>query len=222
MEVIYSQYRFLPTVSLLFLPMKLQSRRTATAVLAGNFAPDVLTSHLKGVGPHTPLLRTDDEVQNEEKRKNGERKAGGGLAERTNAVPFAGAFSISIPKPTATSGSFSRARPHNHIVTMQRCASVTPPPCTSLLLPSTPTSITGPYNSSSAARASFKWRHIPDDDPDFGREQHKLRAPRAPLRAAAKKGWKGWVEGIVPVLPERRTRSGKKLDGIVVGKEGCA
>ncbi|KAJ7696359.1 hypothetical protein B0H14DRAFT_3657819 [Mycena olivaceomarginata] len=215
--------------------MKPQSRRTATAVLAGNFAPDVPTSLLKGVGPYTPLLRTDDEVQrqrNEEKRKNGERKAGGGLAERTSAVPSAGALSISIPKPTATSSSFSRVRPHIHIVTMQRCASVTPPPSTSLLLPSTPTSITGPYNSSSAARASFKWRHTPNDDPDFGREHHKLRAPRAPLRAPPRKGGRDGSRrpprrqqsssASSQSLPERRTRSGKKLDGIAVGKEGCA
>jgi hypothetical protein len=49
---------------------------------------------------------------------------------------------------------------------------------------------------------------------------------------AVKKGWKGWVEGspppseklinldAVPVLQERRTRSGKSFDAIGVGKEG--
>ncbi|KAJ7832564.1 hypothetical protein B0H14DRAFT_3712126 [Mycena olivaceomarginata] len=206
--------------------MKPQSRRTATAVLAGNFAPDVPTSLLKGVGPHTPLPRTDDEVQrqrNEEKRKNGERKRGVGLLSVQARC---------LPRPTATSSSFSRMRPHIHIVTMQRCASVTPPPCTSLLLPSTPMSITGPYNSSSAARASFKWRHTPNDDPDFGREHHKLRAPRAPLTGHLQERVEGMGRGVPPavskarqprpVLPERRTRSGKKLDGIAVGKEGCA
>jgi len=51
-------------------------------------------------------------------------------------------------------------------------------------------------------------------------------------RVAVKKGWKGWVEGspppseklinldAVPVLQERRTRSGKNFDAIGVGKEG--
>ena len=51
-------------------------------------------------------------------------------------------------------------------------------------------------------------------------------------RVAARKGWKGWVEGspppsgklinldFVPVLTERKTRSGKSFDAIGVGKDG--
>jgi hypothetical protein len=50
-------------------------------------------------------------------------------------------------------------------------------------------------------------------------------------RVAVKKGWKGWVEGspppseklinldAVPILQERRTRSGKSFDAIGVGKD---
>lgn len=58
--------------------------------------------------------------------------------------------------------------------------------------------------------------------------------PRPPRkkRVAARKGWKGWVEGspppsqklinldIVDVIPgERKTRSGKSFDAIGVGKD---
>jgi len=50
-------------------------------------------------------------------------------------------------------------------------------------------------------------------------------------RVAVKKGWKGWVEGspepstklinldAVPILRERRTRSGKNFDAISIGKD---
>ncbi|KAJ7934417.1 hypothetical protein B0H13DRAFT_1855311 [Mycena leptocephala] len=165
-------------------------RRTATAVLAGDFTS--LTSLSTDVGAYTHLLGTDgDEVQREEN---------------------------TMSKPTAASSSSflhaRAARPHIRIVTMQRSASVTPPP---LLLPSTPMSTTGPYNSSSAARASFKQL-----------QHRKLPVPR---QVAAMKGWKGWVEGspppseklvsLIPVLPGRRTRSGKDFEGIAVGTKGC-
>ena len=51
-------------------------------------------------------------------------------------------------------------------------------------------------------------------------------------RPAARKGWKGWVEGSPPpseklinldsvtVLAERKTRSGKSFDAIGAGREG--
>ncbi|KAJ7890215.1 hypothetical protein B0H13DRAFT_2341145 [Mycena leptocephala] len=179
-------------------------RRTATAVLAGEFTS--LTSPSTGVGAYTHLLGTDDdEAQSEENP---------------------------MPKPTAASSSFSRARaarPQICIVTMQRSASVMTPLSTPFLLHSTPMSTTGPYNSSSAARASFKRLNTPKDYVDF-RNEHKLHAPPAPRRVAAKKGWKGWVEGsarpseklvsLIRVLHGRGTRSGKDLEGIAVGTKG--
>ncbi|KAJ7078055.1 hypothetical protein C8R44DRAFT_844977 [Mycena epipterygia] len=230
-----------------------QARRTATTVLAGDFdvrpPRDVLTSLLNGVGPYTPLLRTDDdEIRRQRKREKKERereRKRARLAARADekpfgegaadAVPVASAFSISMPQPSASTSSFWRARPSIHIATMQRSVSVTPPPFTSpLLLPSTPASTPGPSNSSSTSRTSSKRPRTPDDYEDLMRDDHQRSASHAPRkpRAAAKKGWKGWVEGspppseklinldAVPILQERRTRSGKNFDAIGVGKDG--
>jgi hypothetical protein len=99
--------------------------------------------------------------------------------------------------------------------------------------PSTP----GPSISSGTSRTSSKRPHTPDDHEDIQRRLHdgpKYQPPQHPRRkrVAVKKGWKGWVEGspppseklinldAVPVLQERRTRSGKSFDAIGVGKEG--
>ncbi|KAJ6595781.1 hypothetical protein DFH09DRAFT_1135621 [Mycena vulgaris] len=165
------------------------------------------------------------------------------FGDGVDAVPpasasAASAFPIAMPRPSAATASFWRGhtRPSIHIATMQRSVSVTPPPFTSpLLLPSTPASTPGPSNSSSTSRTSSKRPRTPDDYEDFMHTDHHERsvshAPRKP-RAAAKKGWKGWVEGspppseklinldAVPVLQERRTRSGKNFDAIGVGKDG--
>ncbi|KAJ7512697.1 hypothetical protein B0H11DRAFT_1946952 [Mycena galericulata] len=230
-----------------------RARRTATSVLAGDFdirpQRDVLTSLLNGVGPYTPMLRTDDdEIRRQRKREKKERErerkrarlaAKGNekpLGEAVDAMPVASAsaFAIAMPQPSAATTSFWRARPSIHIATMQRSVSVTPPPFTSpLLLPSTPASTPGPSNSSSTSRTSSKRPRTPDDYEDLVRTAHapSPHVPRKP-RAAAKKGWKGWVEGspppseklinldAVPVLQERRTRSGKNFDAIGVGKDG--
>jgi hypothetical protein len=63
-----------------------------------------------------------------------------------------------------------------------------------------------------------------------GLESSSLRRHRK-KRPAARKGWKGWVEGSPPpseklinldavkVLEERRTRSGKSFDAIGLGKD---
>ncbi|KAJ7686691.1 hypothetical protein B0H17DRAFT_1136775 [Mycena rosella] len=156
-----------------------------------------------------------------------------------SAAAAAGGFPIAMPRPSASTASFWRGhtRPSIHIPAMQRSVSVTPPPFTSpLLLPSTPASTPGPSNSSSTSRTSSKRPRTPDDYEDFMHDHHLHQrsvssAPRKP-RAAAKKGWKGWVEGspppseklinldAVPVLQERRTRSGKNFDAIGVGKDG--
>ncbi|KAJ6627798.1 hypothetical protein B0H10DRAFT_1869121 [Mycena sp. CBHHK59/15] len=229
-----------------------RARRSATTVLAGDFdvrpPRDVLTSLLNGVGPYTPLLRVDDDEirrqrKKEKKERERERKKARAAAraidksfgEGADAAPSA--LSISMPQPSASTSSFWRghARPAIHIATMQRSVSVTPPPFTSpLLLPSTPASTPGPSNSSSTSRTSSKRPRTPDDYEDILRNEHRSSPPHLPRkpRAAAKKGWKGWVEGspppseklinldAVPILQERRTRSGKNFDAIGVGKEG--
>jgi hypothetical protein len=89
----------------------------------------------------------------------------------------------------------------------------------------------GPSNSPSTSRISSK-RPPLDDYVDLVRSVHERSLPPRKPRASAKKGWKGWVEGsplpsgklinldTVPVLPERRTRSGKNFDAIGIGKDG--
>ncbi|KAJ6488009.1 hypothetical protein C8R45DRAFT_263186 [Mycena sanguinolenta] len=231
------------------LPMKplKRSRRTATTVLAGDFdvrpPRDVLTSLLNGVGPYMPLQRIDDdEVRRQRKKEKKEREREAKRARRAenpgnglDAIPIAHAFSISMPQPSTATNDGWHKRPAIHIATLQRSISVTPPPFTSpLLLPSTPASTPGPSNSSSTSRTSSKRPRTPDDYEDLLHGDHapqKQPAIRKP-RAAAKKGWKGWVEGspppseklinldAVPVLQERRTRSGKNFDAIGVGKDG--
>jgi len=135
-------------------------------------------------------------------------------------------------QPTASSSSKHVTRPTIHIPAMQRSFSITPSPPSSphyirsCSLGSTP----GPSMSSSTSRTSSKRLHTPDDD-----EGLSLRPPSTPRprkkRIAVKKGWKGWVEGspepsgklinldAVPILRERRTRSGKNFDAIGVGKD---
>ncbi|RDB27943.1 hypothetical protein Hypma_002298 [Hypsizygus marmoreus] len=157
-----------------------------------------------------------------------------------NATPDTSCPSTSvIPPPIHTKGStssFWRARPAIHIATMQRSVSVTPPPTSPLLLLSTPASTPGPSNSSSTSRTSSKRPRTPDDYEDL--DNHRSTSISSPAqrqrkkRQAVKKGWKGWVEGspppseklinldAVPVLQERRTRSGKNFDAIGVGKDG--
>jgi len=139
--------------------------------------------------------------------------------------------------PASGASSFWRARPAIHIATMQRSVSVTPPPMPSSprRLPSSPASTPGPSSSSSTSSTSSKRPRTPNDYEDLHRQHHSLlKSPQQPRkkRVAVKKGWKGWVEGspppseklinldAVPVLQERRTRSGKSFDAIGVGKDG--
>lgn len=230
-----------------------RARRTATTVLAGDFdvrpQRDVLTSLLNGVGPYTPMLRLDDDEarrqrKREKKERERERKRARLAAkahenptgEPKDAVATAHptTFSISAPQPSAATKAFWGNRPSIQIPAMhQRSVSVTPPPFTSpLLFPSTPASTPGPSNSSSTSRTSSKRPRTPDDYEDLVRAIHERALPPRKPRAAAKKGWKGWVEGspppseklinldAVPVLQERRTRSGKNFDAIGVGKDG--
>ncbi|KAG5652086.1 hypothetical protein H0H81_006349 [Sphagnurus paluster] len=232
-------------------------RRTATAVMAGLFDPrpprDVLTSLLNGVPAYIHVEKDDEERRarkKERKARDRERKKEKAafkahqtslLHEASYTAPPATTCpgpKLIIPpaQPNGTSSFWkAKARPTIHIATMQRSVSVTPPPPTSpILLPSTPASTPGPSHSSSTSRTSSKRPHTPEDCDEL-RDRSSTASPalpRARKRAAAKKGWKGWVEGspppseklinldAVPVLQERRTRSGKNFDAIGVGKDG--
>jgi len=136
-----------------------------------------------------------------------------------------------IASSTGT-GVFWRARPTIHIHDAQRTRSVSVSEPPSPHLASTPGSTPGPSHSSSTSRTSSKRPHTPEDDELLVTEPITMSAPPRKKRAAAKKGWKGWVEGspppseklinldAVPVLQERRTRSGKNFDGVGLAKEG--
>jgi len=227
-------------------------RRSATTVMAGVFdvrpPRDVLTSLLNGVGPYK-VVEKDEESRRHRKKQKRERdrerrrekaflKAQQSNDGGFNATAESSHASTSLlpPVPAAAStSSFWRARPAIHIATMQRSVSVTPPPTSPMLLPSTPDSTPGPSISSSTSRTSSKRPHTPDDGEEFDSHHPagSMVSPQArKKRVAVKKGWKGWVEGspppseklinldAVPVLQERRTRSGKNFDAIGVGKDG--
>jgi hypothetical protein len=231
-------------------PAKRQRRSATTVMAGSfDVRPprDVLTSLLNGVGPYK-VAEKDEESRRHRKKEKRERyrerrreKAimktlqldGGGF----NATAGSNHASTSSLPPVPTAGStssFWRARPAIHIATMQRSVSVTPPPTWPMLLPSTPDSTPGPSISSSTSRTSSKRPHTPDDGEGFDSQHHTVSAPpqHRKRRVAVKKGWKGWVEGspppseklinldAVPILQERRTRSGKNFDAIGVGKDG--
>jgi len=210
-------------------------RRNATAVMAGTFdvrpPRDVLTSLLNGVGPYKAVER-DEEARHKRKKEKREREK-----ERRRYRNLA-STSLPLPLPTASAAtsSFWRARPTIHIPAIQRSVSVTPSPTSSPLPPDfTPGSTPGPSISSSTSRTSSKRPRTPTDDEVIGSQSRNqsalLSAPPRKKRVAAKKGWKGWVEGSpppsqklinldAPVLQQqRRTRSGKNFDAIGVGKE---
>ena len=136
-------------------------------------------------------------------------------------------------QPTASSSNRHVIRPTIHIPAMQRSFSITPSPPSSpqFMRSCSPDSTPGPSVSSSTSRTSSRRPHTPDDDEGLTlRPPTPSQRPRK-KRVAVKKGWKGWVEGspepsaklinldAVPVLRERRTRSGKNFDAIGVGKD---
>ncbi|KAI0764592.1 hypothetical protein BD413DRAFT_615716 [Trametes elegans] len=235
-------------------------RRTATSVLAGDFDPrpprDVLTSLLNGVPTPKPTdeelearrVRKREKKERQRDRRDKEEKkrarAAAKAAEKAALPPVAstsatapptlnGAFKTAMPVPRTSTSSFWQARPQIVIPNLQRSASFSPPP-----MPSSPPTTPGPSVSSRTSATSSKRPYTPYDDEDFdGRHQSvesndtQTRRPRK-KRPAARKGWKGWVEGSPPpseklinldvatVLPERKTRSGKNFDAIGLGKEG--
>lgn len=164
-------------------------------------------------------------------------------ASTSTALPPAASRLSPTPRASNTPSSFWQARPAINIVAGQRSVSVTPPP-----MPSSPPDTPGPSTSSVTSRTSSKRPRTPGDDEDFddrGRSRsHSVMSSTPPLttsapvvprprkrRAAARKGWKGWVEGSPPpsdklinldsvtVLTERTTRSGKSFDAVGPGEQ---
>ncbi|KIK52846.1 hypothetical protein GYMLUDRAFT_250836 [Collybiopsis luxurians FD-317 M1] len=223
-------------------------RRNATSVMAGDFdirpARDVLTSLLNGVPPYYPAEKDEEarRIRKQEKREKRERererkrlkalgKAVNGEESGNNATPGPSSNGIHLNQPSVSAPvQIWASRPTIQFATCsrERSESVTPP--SPPPVPSSPESTPGPSISSSTSRTSSKRPRTPDDDEEL------LLLPLAPRvrkkRPAARKGWKGWVEGspppstklinldAVPVLQERRTRSGKNFDAIGVGKDG--
>ncbi|KAI0696831.1 hypothetical protein BC835DRAFT_1414061 [Cytidiella melzeri] len=241
-------------------------RRTATAVLAGQFdvrpQRDVLTSVLNGVPVYELVEKTEleedrrarkKERKEREKEREKDKKRAKSLSnapERphivassstvasTSTVPVKRSQPNPVPRVTpTTTSSFWQARPAINIATGHRSNSVTPPP----MPPSSPPATPDPSHSSATSTASSKRPHTPDDEgsvTDRGRsidsmspQPDQLSRPPRKKRQAARKGWKGWVEGspppseklinldVVPTLGERKTRSGKSFDAIGVGKD---
>jgi hypothetical protein len=222
---------------------------------------DVLTSVLNGVPVYDPVEKAelDEERRVRKKRKEQEKEQEQGrkrakslstAPERPQIVPSSSAVASTsvaplkrpqpnpVPRVTpTTTSSFWQARPAINIATGHRSKSVTPPP----MPPSSPPTTPDRSLSSGASTASSKRPHTPDDGDtltDRGRSVGTMSPqpdaqPRPPRkkRQAARKGWKGWVEGspppseklinldVVPVLGERKTRSGKSFDAIGVGKD---
>ncbi|TFK26122.1 hypothetical protein FA15DRAFT_667799 [Coprinopsis marcescibilis] len=239
------------------MPPRKRARRSATAVMAGGFDPrpprDVLTSLLNGVGPYKEVEKDAEEKRLRKKERKEKKKARAlelAAAEASNPIlrtslPNAPSTStsITVPPVNARASSFwkskgptvPKARPEIMIASTQRSVSVTPPPMFSP--EQTPECTPGPsISSSSVSQGYFKRPYTPDDfeDVDYRHISAPEERPKRERkkRQAARKGWKGWVEGspppseklinldAVPVLQERRTRSGKNFDAIGVGKEG--
>ncbi|KAF8882511.1 hypothetical protein CPB84DRAFT_1790857 [Gymnopilus junonius] len=221
-------------------------RRSATTVMAGDFDPLPLGISEKEKDPEAKKKRKD-EKREKRKAKAAARllqqelasDAGRHATAYSNVASSSSLPQISISTPShfwrAGSSKQHTERPTIHIPAQQRSVSVTPSPTTSTHhLPSTPGSTPGPSISSSTSRTSSKRPRTPDDDEVLKHEPDSMPPPPRPRkkRAAAKKGWKGWVEGspppsdklinldAVPLLRERRTRSGKNFDAISIGKDG--
>jgi hypothetical protein len=209
---------------------------------------DILTSCLNHIGPYYVVEKTEEERQRKKTekrqkdrdRKRKQREEARAADKHLQELPAAYASSSShtagssflIQQPSASSSSKHVTRPTIHIPAMQRSFSITPsPPSSPLFQSCSPDSTPGPSVSSSTSRTSSKRPRTPDDY-----EGLTLRPPSPSQRLrkkriAVKKGWKGWVEGspepsaklinldAVPVLRERRTRSGKNFDAIGVGKD---
>jgi hypothetical protein len=204
---------------------------------------DALTSVLNGIPKYEGELETQMKRERKEKRRAEKKKRVEMRARErelagvpaNDATPTASSSTTQLPPKQSKSSSFwsSSGRPSIHIATNQRSMSVTPTPPTS---PDpeifTPVSTPEPSISSSTSRTSSKRPRTPSDDEMDDEGPMFFSAPprQRKKRSAAKKGWKGWVEGSpepsdklinldsAPVLHERRTRSGKNFDAIGIGK----
>lgn len=236
-------------------PPPVKRRRTATSVLAGEFDPrpsrDVLTSLLNGVGPYKEVEKDRGErklMRREQKEKEKERlrqkrllaaKEQSTAQIQTLSRPSVSSLPLltipggnmpkgDVPIVNASTSFFWRTR--GPALSPPRSISPSPPPEGYPLTP-------GPSDSSYDSRTSSKRPHTPDDDyllydqsMDSPPPPGELRRSRK-KRVAARKGWKGWVEGspppsdklinldYAPVLRERRLRSGKNFDAISEGQD---
>lgn len=209
---------------------------------------DVLTSCLNHVGPYLEVEKIEEERRKpryDKKERDRERKRKQRAEAKRRKLLMEAAVHASTAststagpssqarQPAAASSSKCTSRPTIHIPAMQRSFSITPSP------PSSPSFLSfyrnqeqspEPSVSSSTSRTSSKRPRTPDDDEVM--EMGSASAPHVrKKRVAVKKGWKGWVEGspepstklinldAVPILQERRTRSGKNFDAIGVGKD---
>lgn len=211
-----------PASTSTYRPMK-RRRRTATAVLAGDFEPrpcrDVLTSLLNGVPPYPELenrgwekkrkadVLTDETTgQGAAKKKRGRpRKVR--RPESTPTMPPAVAALAPAPAPVATLPPPLSPTPMRSVAPAPFDISVfgsrtvihvlsqnRARSLTPPPMPSSPPTTPGPSISSSVSLVSSKRLHTPDDYPD-------LQSPTSPQpprerkrRPSARKGWKGWVE----------------------------
>jgi hypothetical protein len=203
-------------------------RRTATAVLAGEFDEkpprDVLTSVLNGVPVYeaveikpSGVKEESTVVAGEHGRRRANEASGIGRAHETAAplppaalapsTRVAASFhapstssrqSSGTPRASPAIGLAANGRPAIHMITSQRSRSVTPPPP---IMPPSPISTPEPSMNSSS-RASSKRPRTPDDDEELdtrpGTSTSPLPRPPKRRRAVARKGWKGWVEGSPP------------------------
>ncbi|KAI0806257.1 hypothetical protein BC629DRAFT_1721440 [Irpex lacteus] len=220
---------------------------------------DVLTSVLNGVPVYDSVEKAEmeeerrarkKEKKEREKQHEQDKKRAKSLSIAPERPQVAAASTVAsssnpakrpqpVPAPRVTpptTSSFWQARPSINI-TGHRSNSVTPPP----MPPSSPPSTPDPSLSSATSTASSKRPHTPEDGDNFtdrGRsvgtmspQPDQVARPPRKKRQAARKGWKGWVEGspppseklinldVVPLLGERKTRSGKSFDAIGVGKD---
>lgn len=227
-------------------------RRTATSVLSGEFDPrpprDILTSLLNGVPAYKPIEGDEGErklkrLERKERERERRRQKRLHKSEQKSTLeparkhaagqgaPLAsGRSTPSHAAPTVNSSTSSFWRTRGPAVEPTRSISPSPPP--ELYSPPTP----GRSVTSTVSRLSSKRPYTPDDEPSLPADKAQTPPVEKPIkvrkkRQAARKGWKGWVEGSPPiseklinldstqVMHDRRLRSGKNFDAISEGHD---
>ncbi|KZT34763.1 hypothetical protein SISSUDRAFT_245667 [Sistotremastrum suecicum HHB10207 ss-3] len=213
-------------------------RRTATAVMAGDFDPrpqrDALTSLLNGVKPYTPRLTEEQMREKEELRlkrkeqKRGKEKEMGPKVRHANTsqniqdpsvdarrvVPDDAPSTVDHPQGGDNeSRSKKRKRPGDGMSSFWMASSVR----TASSMINSPEHTPEPSDHSDySSRSSSKRPHTPEDDllrrsasTDPRLEVDEDELPKDKL-----------IElDSVPILQERRTRSGKNFDAIGEGHD---